>query len=95
MTVQWRVRPLLDNRPDDGFYYIMTVVTGNKYGAATKSKISFTLVGEDSDSEIRRLEDGHREVIQIATYTNVFLWKSFLESFVLLNGFLFEQSVEN
>ena len=56
------IRPLLDNSPDDRYSYILTVVTGAKPCAGTRSKIYFVVVGEDGDSDVRVLDDGYQTV---------------------------------
>ena len=39
----------------------MTVVTGTKAGAGTSSKVHFIMVGDEGDSDVRILDDGHRK----------------------------------
>ena len=39
----------------------MTVITGSKAAAGTNSRISFIIVGDDGDSDVRILADGHRK----------------------------------
>lgn len=58
---QWKVRPLLDNSDQDIYQYVMTVITGNKASASTRSKIYFIVVGEEGDSDVRCLDDGYRK----------------------------------
>ncbi|XP_047144117.1 uncharacterized protein LOC105843386 [Hydra vulgaris] len=58
------VCPLLDNLPGDNYLYQIIVNTGNRRNAGTKSKIFFTITGENNDSGIRRLKDSERECFQ-------------------------------
>ena len=59
---QWGVTPLIDNFVDDTYYYLITVYTGMRRGAGTKSRIGFIVCGEDGDTGIRELSDGVRSV---------------------------------
>ena len=54
--------PLIDNFADDTYYYLLTVYTGMRRGAGTKSKIGFIVAGEEYDSGVRELHDGVRDV---------------------------------
>ena len=60
--IQWRIRPLLDNIDADTHRYVLTIATGNQSNAGTMSCISFIVVGSNGDSDVRSLQDGHREV---------------------------------
>ena len=64
ISFQWAVHPLLDNSPKDRHQYILTVITGSKSGAGTASLVSFIFVGDNGDSDVRLLDDGHRKVKQ-------------------------------
>ena len=59
---QWGATPLEDNLPSDNYHYQMTVQTGVRKNASTTSKVSFIVSGENGDSGVRRLYDGHRKV---------------------------------
>lgn len=52
----WIPMPLIDDFEDDKFNYEIHVVTGNKKGAETNSKIFFTVYGTESDTGRRKLE---------------------------------------
>ena len=55
--------PLFDNYPDDVEHkYEVHVYTGLRSNAGTDSKISMVVVGTESDSGVRKLEDGLRKV---------------------------------
>ena len=41
-------------------FYLMTVYTGMRRGAGTKSRVSFVLTGTKSRTRVRRLTDGVR-----------------------------------
>ncbi|KAJ8317990.1 hypothetical protein KUTeg_003081 [Tegillarca granosa] len=58
--VKWGVTPLADNFVDDTYYYLLTVYTGMRSGAGTRSRIGFILSGSDGDTGIRELYDGVR-----------------------------------
>ncbi|VDI23342.1 Hypothetical predicted protein [Mytilus galloprovincialis] len=61
------VTPLVDNFVDDTYYYLVTVYTGMKRGAGTKSRIGFIVHGQDEDTGIRELSDGLRSEIPTAS----------------------------
>ncbi|VDI23340.1 Hypothetical predicted protein, partial [Mytilus galloprovincialis] len=65
--VRWGVTPLIDNFVDDTYYYLVTVYTGMRRGAGTKSRIGFIVCGEDGDTGIRELSDGVRSEIPTAS----------------------------
>ncbi|KAJ8307755.1 hypothetical protein KUTeg_014695 [Tegillarca granosa] len=58
--LKWGVTPLADNFVDDTYYYLLTVYTGMRSGAGTRSRIGFILSGSDGDTGIRELYDGVR-----------------------------------
>lgn len=53
---------MADNFVDDTYYYLLTVYTGMRNGAGTRSRIGFILSGSDGDTGIRELYDGVRRV---------------------------------
>lgn len=59
---QWGVTPLIDNFVDDTYYYLITVYTGMRRGAGTRSRVGFIVAGEDDDTGVRELYDGVRTV---------------------------------
>ena len=60
---QWGIMPLLDNHPDDVKHkYEVHVYTGLRSNAGTDSRIRMIVAGTESDSGVRRLEDGLRKV---------------------------------
>ena len=59
---QWSILPLVDNYADDAYRYEVHVYTGLRSGAGTDSKISMIVAGTESDSGVRRLDDGLRKV---------------------------------
>jgi hypothetical protein len=59
---QWGATPLEENLPTDQYFYQMTVHTGMRNNAGTKSNISFILAGDIADSGVRALTDGKRKV---------------------------------
>nr|XP_047123809.1 uncharacterized protein LOC101238762 isoform X3 [Hydra vulgaris] len=58
------VCPLVDNCDTDCYLYQITVVTGSRKNAGTKSNIFFTIAGELGDSGVRRLKDSKRDCFQ-------------------------------
>ncbi len=46
-----------DNSPTDVYHYRMTVYTGTKRSAGTESNVFFMVSGEDSETEVRKLQD--------------------------------------
>ena len=60
LAVQWMVGYLLDNYVGDDRFYLMTVYTGLRSGAGTRSNVSFILTGRKADTGVRQLSDGER-----------------------------------
>ncbi|XP_047139597.1 polycystin-1-like protein 2 isoform X2 [Hydra vulgaris] len=58
------VCPLIDNRVEECYLYQITVTTGSRRNAGTKSNIFFKIVGDLGDSGNRRLKDSHRVCFQ-------------------------------
>ncbi|KAK7003184.1 polycystic kidney disease protein 1-like 2 [Biomphalaria glabrata] len=58
---QWGVFPLVDNYCDDTYFYLITVHTGLRRSAGTKSNVYFCLSGQDHDTGVRKLSDGIKE----------------------------------
>ena len=61
--LQWGITPLVDNFPEDCYFYVVKVFTGMRPGAGTKSKVAFVLSGDEMDTGVRELTDGIRQVI--------------------------------
>lgn len=51
----------------------MTVQTGVRKNASTTSKVSFIVSGENGDSGVRRLYDGHRKVAKAHLTNNLII----------------------
>ena len=51
-----------DNRPSHRYSYQITVETGVRPGAGTKSKVGIIVSGEDADTGVRVLDDPKRPV---------------------------------
>ncbi|XP_070582204.1 polycystin family receptor for egg jelly-like isoform X2 [Ptychodera flava] len=60
--LRWGVLPLIDNRAEDEYLYQVTVITGVRSGAGTKSRIQFQVFSADGNTDKRILHDGHREL---------------------------------
>ncbi|UJR25703.1 hypothetical protein I4U23_007054 [Adineta vaga] len=58
------VTPLSDNHPTDQYFYQIIVFTGQRKDAGTKSNVCFVLHGDNDDTQIRRLADPQRPVLQ-------------------------------
>ncbi|XP_055877066.1 polycystin family receptor for egg jelly-like isoform X1 [Biomphalaria glabrata] len=59
--LQWGVFPLVDNCSNNTYFYLITVHTGLRRSAGTKSNVYFCLSGQDHDTGIRKLSDGIKE----------------------------------
>ncbi|XP_047140362.2 uncharacterized protein LOC100203937 isoform X7 [Hydra vulgaris] len=58
------VCPLIDNFEEDCYLYEITVITGSRINAGTKSNIFFKVAGEFGDSGNRHLNDSQRVCFQ-------------------------------
>ncbi|XP_076456106.1 polycystin-1-like protein 2 [Babylonia areolata] len=54
---KWGATPLADNVLSDRYFYRMTIFTGARYGAGTRSQVSFVLSGDTGDTGVRQLAD--------------------------------------
>ena len=57
----------MDNYAVDDYYYLLTVHTGLRKGAGTKSKVSFCMAGSLEETGVRVLSDGVREVSTLSS----------------------------
>ncbi|XP_053382148.1 uncharacterized protein LOC123562231 [Mercenaria mercenaria] len=71
--VKWGATPLEDNLPTDNYHYQISVYTGIKKGAGTKSNISFIISGEERDTGVRRMFDGKRKTHDKGSIMNYIL----------------------
>ena len=55
---------MVDNRPQDTYFYEIIVETGPLNSHATTSKVEFILSGEDDETEIRCLNDESRSLFR-------------------------------
>ncbi|XP_064595268.1 polycystin-1-like protein 2 [Liolophura sinensis] len=58
--IKWGVTALADNAPGHNHLYLITVYTGMRMSAGTKSKVGFVIAGEKGDTGVRPLNDGIR-----------------------------------
>ncbi|KAJ8037623.1 Polycystic kidney disease protein 1-like 2 [Holothuria leucospilota] len=58
------VTPLMDNVPSHKYLYEITVLTGQRQGAGTDSKVSFIISGDQDETEIRTFEDEKRPILR-------------------------------
>ena len=64
---------MLDNNPRDQYFYMISVYTGMRAESGTKSRVGFTLVGENGDTGIRQMADGLKKVRFLkSTYKGIF-----------------------
>lgn len=70
----------MDHDVKDNYFYLLTVQTGMRRGAGTKSNVNFVLVGNEEDSGIRILSDGIKEVCLICIQYSFFLKMPFILS---------------
>ena len=66
--LQWGVLPLCDNPRNGSHFYKISVYTGLRTGAGTKSNITFILTGDDADTGIRVLRDKKSRVSFCVAY---------------------------
>ncbi|KAH9519473.1 Polycystic kidney disease protein 1-like 2 [Bulinus truncatus] len=57
----WGVFPLVDNYAYESYFYLITVHTGLRKSAGTKSNVFFCLFGQDDETGVRKLSDGIKE----------------------------------
>ncbi|KAH9502267.1 hypothetical protein Btru_073290 [Bulinus truncatus] len=55
------VFPLADNFAEDTYFYLITVHTGLRWSAGTKSNVYFCQYGQDDETDIRKLSDGIKD----------------------------------
>ena len=60
ISFQWGITELADNFTVEKYYYLITVQTGLRINAGTKSNISFGIVGDRASTGLRQLSDGYR-----------------------------------
>ncbi|XP_071482651.1 polycystin-1-like protein 2 [Diadema antillarum] len=65
--VKWGVTPMSDNHPAHTYAYQITVETGVRPGAGTKSKVGIIVTGEEADSGSRVLDDSKRPIFQVGS----------------------------
>ncbi|UJR21041.1 hypothetical protein I4U23_024141 [Adineta vaga] len=58
------VTPLPDNQKPDQYLYQIIVFTGQRKNAGTKSNVYFVLHGDKDETDVRRLADPHRLILQ-------------------------------
>ncbi|XP_061167307.1 polycystin-1-like protein 2 isoform X1 [Saccostrea echinata] len=58
---RWAIHFLVDSDSTDEYFYMITVHTGLRRGAGTKSVVNFVLAGDEDDSGVRILSDGVKE----------------------------------
>ena len=58
------ITSLPDNHRSDHYLYQIVVFTGHRRDAGTKSKVHFTLSGNDDQTTIRTFADPHRSIFE-------------------------------
>ena len=64
-VMQWMVGYLTDNHVKDSHFYLMTVYTGLRRGAGTRSNVGFILTGHKGNTGVRQLSDGERVSVHV------------------------------
>ena len=59
---KWKVKELLDNKENNKYIYLVTVITGLRKDAGTQSKVGFSITGEKQETGERLLYDGVTKV---------------------------------
>ena len=76
--IQWGVVPLADNVTSDNYFYEMTVITGLRHGAGTKSNINFVLSGDTMDTGVRKLRD--QNGVKVSKLTCCYFPSTYIQS---------------
>ncbi|XP_062590863.1 uncharacterized protein LOC134252407 [Saccostrea cucullata] len=74
---KWTVNFLADSDASDKYFYLISVHTGMRRGAGTKSNVSFVLMGEELNTEVRQLTDGISEGFQTSSIKHFFMGTEF------------------
>jgi len=59
-----KIFPLIDNDKSDKYFYEILIFTGQRMNAGTKSRVHFILSGDLDETQIRKLENPHRTILQ-------------------------------
>jgi hypothetical protein len=59
-----KIIPLIDNDKSDQYFYEILIFTGQRINAGTKSKVHFVLSGDQDETQIRRLDNSSRNILQ-------------------------------
>ena len=62
LTFQWSVAPLVDNVDSHLGTYKVSVYTGMRQSAGTRSRVCFILTGDYGDTGVRVMDDGRAKV---------------------------------
>ncbi|KAJ8298359.1 hypothetical protein KUTeg_024890 [Tegillarca granosa] len=73
---RWAAYFLADSDESDNYFYLITVHTGLRRGAGTKSKVYFVLSGEKADTGVRTLTDGINEGFETGSTRKFFMGTS-------------------
>ena len=58
------VTALPDNYKEDRYCYQIVVFTGHRKHAGTKSKVQFTVAGDEDEAKVRMFSDPKRKIFQ-------------------------------
>ncbi|XP_061167318.1 uncharacterized protein LOC133176177 [Saccostrea echinata] len=70
---KWSVNFLADSDATDNYFYLISVHTGMRRGAGTKSNVSFVLMGEEQNTEVRQLTDGITKGFETSSIKHFFM----------------------
>ncbi|XP_060073664.1 uncharacterized protein LOC132553437 [Ylistrum balloti] len=71
--MRWATHFLCDSDSEDRYFYLITVHTGLRRGAGTKSLVNFVLAGEEMDTGVRILSDGDKQGFETSSVRKFFM----------------------
>ncbi|XP_021376367.1 uncharacterized protein LOC110465104 isoform X2 [Mizuhopecten yessoensis] len=71
--MRWATHFLCDSDSEDRYFYLITVHTGLRGGAGTKSLVNFVLAGEEMDTGVRLLSDGDKQGFETSSVRKFFM----------------------
>ncbi|XP_033737951.1 uncharacterized protein LOC117325653 isoform X2 [Pecten maximus] len=71
--MRWATHFLCDSDSEDRYFYLITVHTGLRRGAGTKSLVNFVLAGEEMDTGVRIMSDGDKQGFETSSVRKFFM----------------------
>ncbi|XP_069123236.1 polycystin family receptor for egg jelly-like isoform X2 [Argopecten irradians] len=71
--LRWATHFLCDSDSEDRYFYLLTVHTGLRRGAGTKSMVNFVLAGEEMDTGVRIMSDGDKQGFETSSVRKFFM----------------------